>query len=489
MKKMVFIYLILIVIIANLLLFFKINAFFVFNISLLLAMLIYYFANNSDSEEIIIDKGKENNINRTTFKNSILKLNETGKSIFISHKSLKNISNRVKESSEVILGLTEENNGSVNNLDNSCKDIKNKIDIMDNLLKEAKNSSKLSEKTIEEQNNILNNVEKKVQTLKEYYKEVLSTCIELTNSFDKIYAFTSNINDIASQTNLLSLNASIEAARAGEDGKGFAVVAKEIKNLSELSKTFSFNINEQLNLMKNELDKLNKNSRETDNVIIETSKSVNILNNSFLDIINNNSSLKEKITSIKSNSVEILKMSDEIEKISNDLKGSHCITLNSVESVVKDIENQVDILDGFQVITEELIENCNTLIDISIRKDIESKLKDICMSIYTTELKKDNISLKSFANKIGANDIFYVNKDGYFEFTSENRKNKFNLFEVNKEAKGFFNSNEIYKIYPLSKREDTGETNLYMHIKRKDKPGIVSIEMPINTLFKMSIKS
>ena len=107
MKKMVFIYLILIVIIANLLLFFKINAFFVFNISLLLAMLIYYFANNSDSEEIIIDKGKENNINRTTFKNSILKLNETGKSIFISHKSLKNISNRVKESSEVILGFTE----------------------------------------------------------------------------------------------------------------------------------------------------------------------------------------------------------------------------------------------------------------------------------------------------------------------------------------------------------------------------------------------
>lgn len=65
--------------------------------------------------------------------------------------------------------------------------------------------------------------------------EVEQTFRELEDSAARIETMTGYVSDIASQTTLLSLNASIEAARAGEAGRGFAVVASEVKKLAEQS--------------------------------------------------------------------------------------------------------------------------------------------------------------------------------------------------------------------------------------------------------------
>lgn len=121
------------------------------------------------------------------------------------------------------------------------------------------------------------------------------------------------INSIASQTNLLSLNASIEAARAGEHGKGFAVVVDEIRALSEESAKSAGNIQDILKWLTDMTKQVDEEITTGTNAAAESVTTINGLLGYF-ENINHATNDASSIVSEEYDIIENIKESFEINK-------------------------------------------------------------------------------------------------------------------------------------------------------------------------------
>ncbi|MCT4507877.1 MAG: methyl-accepting chemotaxis protein [Tepidibacter sp.] len=192
-------------------------------------------------------------------------------------------------------------------------------------------------------------------------KDIAKNVSDLSNNSLLIDDIINAITDIASQTNLLSLNASIEAARAGESGKGFAVVADEIRKLSEQTDKATNDVREIIENMQLEVENTKVNVRRAQIIMDETTKVSDNAYNSF-QLINN--SVEQMIERVNNLFSSIIKINDEKIKVVKSIDSISTITEEAAISTQKlssNTKEQVTSINKVSVMANDLNESAKVL--------------------------------------------------------------------------------------------------------------------------------
>ena len=211
---------------------------------------------------------------------------------------------------------------------------------------------------------VVNELESITNQNKDSFENIFTTINQMNSSVSKIGEASTLISDIATQTNLLSLNASIEAARAGEAGRGFAVVADEIRQLAEQSSG-------AVNTIDSMLSELQSKANDSEKQIKIVKEAVQKQNNSVNET-------KEKYTSIADTIENINEEIQALEEISKQMEQSCRVVVDIIANLSAAAEENAATTEETSASSEMILNNMGSILNISNTvNDLSVNLKAI----------------------------------------------------------------------------------------------------------------
>ena len=282
--------------------------------------------------------GKIRNSSDTMSANSY-ELNDTSSQTLAANNEISKAVEDVAEGSTGMAASISKINENLLEMSNETKDINASVDEIKNQTVAVQDSSKIMNDKIKSMQDSSHKMDEGISAISKRIETVNTTV-------DKVSNIVSVIEEISSETNLLSLNASIEAARAGDAGKGFAVVAQEIRVLSD-------NTNTELENIKQIISSLVEECRycvQASGTIVEDNAKQKEEIKAVLDEFG---SLDEQIqkTAEKADEIEelvtaMIELNDDITKSSNSLTDVSAANAAATEEMNANIEELNAMMNG-----------------------------------------------------------------------------------------------------------------------------------------------